>query len=547
MPVKTYGIFLAYQPTVDLHSEGLGRYLAEFLKGAQERDGLHLVIACPSWLRGSLTELLDTAGIRTEDVEIISPSKKPLLLVLREGYLTLRSRRRGRGPVRAFFDATRTLCSKAEARIEKHLAGTRSLFLVALFGLILSLAFVAGAVGLMIARPFKAFFKLMRKIKSRVMQAPAIVQIRTSLVGLIAASQGDLRAVRMYRHLVEAEENLILRLIRQRKDVCAWYCPTAFWPHFNDIQAPRLMCVPDVVLADFPIAFADMPSSKLLGDFREVERAIQGGEYFVTYSEDVKWRTLVDRYHADPSKVAVVRHGANRLDGLITVSGFPDNEAATEALCRSLFRSALQKSSVREHAETYGSAEICFLFYASQFRPNKNILSLLKAYDYLLRRRHIGHKLVLTGSLENFPGIRRYITEHQLENDVLCLHGLSLQELAACYRLADLAVNPSLSEGGCPFTFTEALSVGTPVVMARIAVTEEVVTQPDLQEFMLFDPYDWKNMADRIEWALNNRRLLFERQKPFYEQLTHRTWRHAVDEYLEILDRISSGWGLAGV
>jgi len=47
--------------------------------------------------------------------------------------------------------------------------------------------------------------------------------------------------------------------------------------------------------------------------------------------------------------------------------------------------------------------------------------------------------------------------------------------IAACYKLADLAVNPSLSEGGFPFTFTEALSVGTPVVMARIPVTEEII------------------------------------------------------------------------
>ncbi|MFD2884495.1 glycosyltransferase [Pseudomonas lini] len=70
---------------------------------------------------------------------------------------------------------------------------------------------------------------------------------------------------------------------------------------------------------------------------------------------------------------------------------------------------------------------------------------------------------------------KKFISEHGLQNDVLCLYGLSIQELAACYKLADLAVNPSLSEGGCPFTFTEALSVGTPVVMARIAVTEEIL------------------------------------------------------------------------
>jgi glycosyltransferase involved in cell wall biosynthesis len=157
----------------------------------------------------------------------------------------------------------------------------------------------------------------------------------------------------------------------------------------------------------------------------------------------------------------------------------------------------------------------------------------------LLKRRYAGHKLVLTGNPNTLPEIARFITEHNLENDVLCLHGLSAQELAACYRLADLAVNPSLSEGGCPFTFTEALSVGTPVVMARITVTEEVITDPELQQQMLFDPYDWKEMADKIEWGLNNRFALLAKQKLLYNQLSQRTWRHVVDEYVEILDRIS--------
>jgi glycosyltransferase involved in cell wall biosynthesis len=122
---------------------------------------------------------------------------------------------------------------------------------------------------------------------------------------------------------------------------------------------------------------------------------------------------------------------------------------------------------------------------------------------------------------------------------VLCLHGLTARELAACYRLAELAVNPSLSEGGCPFTLTEALSVGTPVVMGRIAVTEEVITDPALQDVMLFDPYDWKDMAARIEWALQNREALLTRQLKFYAKLSQRTWRHVVDEHIAILDRIS--------
>jgi glycosyltransferase involved in cell wall biosynthesis len=127
-----------------------------------------------------------------------------------------------------------------------------------------------------------------------------------------------------------------------------------------------------------------------------------------------------------------------------------------------------------------------------------------------------------------------------LSQDVLFLRNLPLQQLAACYRLARLAVNPSLSEGGFPFTFTEALSVGTPVVMARIPVTEGVVTDPDLQSMMLFDPYDWQDMAKRIEWALENGATLLSKQRSLYDRLAQRTWRHVVDDHIEILDRIAA-------
>jgi glycosyltransferase involved in cell wall biosynthesis len=179
-----------------------------------------------------------------------------------------------------------------------------------------------------------------------------------------------------------------------------------------------------------------------------------------------------------------------------------------------------------------------FLFYASQFRPSKNVMTLLRAYEYLLRSRYVGSKLILTGQRE-YGEVAAFVHERRLMHDVLFLSNLPLQQLAACYRLARLAVNPSLSEGGFPFTFSEALSVGTPVVMSRIAVTEEVVTDPDLQSLMLFDPYDWRDLAERIEWALDNRDTLLAKQKPLYDKLSQRTWRHVVDDQIRILVQIA--------
>ena len=312
----------------------------------------------------------------------------------------------------------------------------------------------------------------------------------------------------------------------------AWYCPAAFWPGFNSIQAPRLMCVPDVVLSDFPVGFAGLSRGDYLGAFDAIERAIRGGEYFVTYSEAVKWNTLIDW-------ITVINHAPNNLNQMLEISGFPNVEATSKKYCQNLLRSAMQRSTNQAYTSNFWNEDVNFLFYASQFRPNKNVLMLLRAYEYLLRKRYLGHKLILTGNPHGMPQVRNFVLNHRLENDVIFLHGLSVSELAACYKLADLAVSPTLSEGGCPFTFTEALSVGTPVVMSRISVAEEILTDSRLRELTFFDPYDWLDCARRIEWAIFHKEELLAVQKKTYDLLAQRTWTDVVREHVDVMDQMA--------
>lgn len=425
-------------------------------------------------------------------------------------------------------------------RVGRSLATTRNPLTLALSLLVLSPAIAIGYITIAVGRLLTWLFTATKLdlISRRVSRSSSVL-----LSVLTARPQNDRRTVRLYRFMEEAEAVLLCEYINSRTDINAWYSPTAFWPQFNMINAPRLTCVPDVVLAEFPIAFSSINQDKFLETFEALERAIQGGNHFVTYSKAIKECTLVARYGVRPDAVTVIRHGANRMDHLIAVTGFPDGEKATEAFCRNLFKDALRKAIGTPNADRFDSGDVRFIFYASQFRPNKNIINLLRAYNYLLRRKYIALKLVLTGNPNNIPEIADFIRRHRLENDVLCLHGLTDRELAACYRIADLAINPSLSEGGCPFTLTEALSVGTPVIMARIAVTEEMVTDPALQEMMLFDPYSWRDMANRIEWALSHTPSLLNCQLALYVRLSKRSWHNVVDEYVSVLDWISSGAG----
>ncbi|WP_370540342.1 glycosyltransferase [Acidovorax sp. ACV01] len=547
MPViKEYGIYVAYPPTVDLRAEGLGRYLAAFLKGSEGRSDVRFTIVCPSWSHDSLEELFDSEGVPKDRFRVVGPRGKPYVLYAYEAWKAYQQRDRSSGRLKHIGRAIAAGVTQAQTRIGRRAVQVNSVSTLFLFciealpmaGLFLLLAPIW--VPIVLVNRWTAIFRgSVRRV------TPKVAAKKNRLKALLDQPQGIGFVQRLFADMEQTETQRMQRVIERLRGVSAWYCPAAFWPAFNQIKAPRLMCVPDVVLTDFPVGFSSVNGDYTLQVFENVEKAIADSDNLVAYSGAIKWGTLVDRYGVDEDKVSVIYHAPNKLDQSVTVTGFPDPEKASKNYCRSILSQAFLKGENIDYLAGIKNGDIQFLFYASQFRPNKNILSLLRAYEYLLRSRHVSLKLILTGNPRHMPEIQDFIVQHRLEEEVLCLPKLSVDELAACYKLATLAVNPSLSEGGCPFTFTEALSVGTPVVMAKIPVSQEVLTDPVLQELTFFDPYDWKDMAERIQWGVANREKLLAVQLPTYEQLVQRTWQDVVNEHLDILDRMVSQRGAA--
>jgi len=539
--IKKYGIYLAYAPGLDLRHEGLGRYLAAFLKGAGDREDVRFVLVCPSWSKEGLEDLFRSEGVSKERFELVSPSQKPMMLRVYEAYIARKKRKPKPGIFRRIFNGFSAMKGAVVDHVEQQLVTTNSysgLMLLFVEGIFLASLLIFFSPIIILALIALSFIKLKFFLK----RLARPIRHHLSRVQRAAGEpKDDAFIFRLYKRMERIESERMLHLIDSLADVKAWYSPTAFWPAFNKIDRPRLMCVPDVVLSDFPVGFSNVGGERFLQTYEDVRRSIQTGQHYVTYSNAIKWETLVDQYSIRASNVSVIHHAPNMLNQWVSTRGFADLEATSLHYSQTLLASAMRRSSNKNYTVGFANASFKYIFYASQFRPNKNLLMLLRAYEFLLRKRYIGHKLILTGDPERYPAVKTFIAEHNLENDVLCLHGLTVQELAACYKLADLAVNPSLSEGGCPFTFTEALSVDTPVVMARIAVTEEILNHPELQDTTFFDPFDWEDMAHRIEWALSHREQLLPLQKNIYQCLIRRTWTDVVNEHITVLEAISAG------
>jgi glycosyltransferase involved in cell wall biosynthesis len=532
MSVKNYGIYIAYPPMTDLRKEGLGRYLASFIKGAGDLTDVRFTVVCPSWSQQALAELFQSERVPAGSVHINAPRGVPYILRMYEWILKrlkLPRRRRAAGLLRK----TRSLAMKLF-----QISATRIVQVHALPGLIGCLFWIAGALpALVLVGAVGLALALMAAFVASAVKWLARLSVGRRVFAGLVVSPDNAFAMHLFDEMHKTELKRMQAIIVTLSDVKAWYCPVAFWPSFHDIEKPRLICVPDVWPTQFPVGFS-IDGARLKTVVDRMADSIYRADHLVTYSDEVKWGTLAGHYGIEPRKISVVRHAPNRMDVFIAIQN--TNRQAGDEYCKNLLLSAIRRSGNVEYYSGFLNGGVKYIFYPTQFRHNKNLLTLLRAYVDLLRGRHIQRKLLLTGNPNDDQAVRNFVVENRLENDVLFLHQLSLKELAAAYQMADLVVNSSFAEGGCPFTFTEALSVDTPIVMARIPVTEEVLTNPVLQEVTFFDPYSWRDCADRIEWALCHREELLSVQVSAYAALCRRTWADVVSEHVAILDRISA-------
>ncbi|ESX23312.1 glycosyltransferase [Mesorhizobium sp. LSJC264A00] len=532
--MRKYGIFIAYAPTIDLRTEGLGRYLSSFLKAATARGDAHFAILCPSWSREALVKLCKEADIPTQAFSFVGPDETPLLYRVYQLFQRGRETKKRRKRFQAIRDRLYPVAFAHAEWLKGRIASTRSLTALTAFALYcvsLSVPLAAIVLGTRLVRRSRTLARHGLKHTAGVLWQ--------SITSLSLVSPSTVR-FRLYEVMLERETALMIQSGNRQSDISAWYTPAAFWPRVSDLKAPVLTCVPDVVLAEFPVGFARHGGVPMQHAYQTVASTIRRNKNFVTYSDHIKQRILVEKFGVDPDAIRTIPHAPNDLSRPISITGFVDNEATARAYAEMLLLGAVRKASNERYASTFSNPQVKFLFYASQFRPSKNVITLLRAYEWLLRKRRIGHKLILTG-FSHYESVRIFLDQHNLRSDVLCVHGLTEPELAACYKLADVAVSPSLSEGGMPFTFTEALSVGTPAILADIDVTREIIKDPALREASLFDPYDWKALGEKLEWAIQNRSLLYQQQRRFYDDvLAKRSWANVVGEHLEILDGLAA-------
>lgn len=523
------GFYLAYQPIISLSfvGEGLGRYMAR-LFDCLIKDGHEILIACPKWLIHSIEELVEENNISTERIKIITPSGESVLWkMIKFRYTNIPK------PKKSVKNVLLNASYKTSEHFVDLLVAVKNkilLFVIYLLSTVIGIALSPFALIFGIVLFIIKLFCKLFKLNISDLSPKKLIKKILSLNGRLNKIFSFLLSNGLARDLPEklrrdAAKDIIRKINHMKKPADIWFSPMAYWPEFSKINGIKAACFPDITPAFFPIGFSSLNLIKSVNNIRNVVKKVK---YFIVYSDYQRKQVLSSNLGVDIEYIKTIGISSfvnNTLEDVDTNKYFGTYYHDSVIKFSRQKLSLLSNHSLPEVKEyLFGVSgkflfdDTKYIFYASQARPHKNIINLIKAYEYLLRKKEVTFKLFLTCNPNTIPELREYIFSHRLQFDVLCFSGVSNQLLAALYTCAELVVNPTLYEGGFPLTFSEGMAVGVPSVMGKIPQVMEVIQGYGLTEYM-FDPYNYIDIADKIMLGLNNKTTLYNLETPLFEKL----------------------------
>lgn len=216
--------------------------------------------------------------------------------------------------------------------------------------------------------------------------------------------------------------------------------------------------------------------------FNKFKYAAKNADKIIAISEQTK-RDIVDFLKVDKKKITVVYQG-----------------------CHAVFKEAYttkEKEAVRKKFELPDK----YILNVGTIEERKNLLNIVKSIT------KIDVNLVVVGrKTDYFNRVEKYIHDHNLEDRIYFLEGVSMKELATLYQMADIFVYPSVFEGfGIPII--EALYSKTPVITTNSGVFPEAGGM----HATYVEHNDVQQLEKEIVHLLSNEKLREEKIKESYQ------------------------------
>ena len=203
--------------------------------------------------------------------------------------------------------------------------------------------------------------------------------------------------------------------------------------------------------------------------FWKFKKAAEQADLIIAISEQTK-RDIIKFLKVPEEKIRVVYQGCHQA--------FKENQ--NEAFLNSV----IEKFKLPER----------FILNVGTIEERKNLLNIVKAIN------GTNIPLVVIGKkTKYFSKVKKFLVKNKLENQVQFLENVSMEELAAIYKLTDLFVYPSLFEGfGIPVI--ESLFSKTPVITSNLSCLPEAGGK----ESVYINPNNFEDLKAKITFLWQN-------------------------------------------
>jgi glycosyltransferase involved in cell wall biosynthesis len=171
-----------------------------------------------------------------------------------------------------------------------------------------------------------------------------------------------------------------------------------------------------------------------------------------------------------------------------------------------------------------------FILYVGTIEPRKNIITLIKAFEEVLRTTTLRPQLVIAGKKGWLTDeLFDYIDSAKLGDRLRLTGYLGDDELRALYSASRVMVYPALYEGaGLPTL--EAMACGAPVITTNTPAIAEMVGD----KARLFAPADFRVLARHIVELLTTPALRESLSRAGIDHASQFTWERAARETLHV-------------
>jgi glycosyltransferase involved in cell wall biosynthesis len=302
------------------------------------------------------------------------------------------------------------------------------------------------------------------------------------------------------------------------------------------LSAPVSVIFPDAI----PLIYPDFSEGAWMKDGHHVrwrsnvDQRLRSFDRIITFSRHVAENHVKALFDVADDRIHVIPHAPPSLEGVLPFIKGRERTQESRTRAADLLRQHCAQRGW-DYLIDFPFEEARYIAISTQDRVTKNIRIAADAVERLVRRDRVDFKLMMTASLHldvRWMPLPETIERSQLQREVLSMNDLPRDVHAAFYHCAELAVHPSIFEGGLGvFPYYEAVSVGTPCIMAAGPhVTEFVNEVPEMARYV-FDPNDADALAAMILNVSSNRGEVMDIQKRVFERLRKKHWGEVAAAY----------------